>query len=65
MTSLFRTLFFWSLAIFAATVAVANRNGVTLSLDPFNSAAPAVAFELKLYWIILGAALIEIGRAHV
>jgi len=60
MMSLFRTLFFWTLAIATAVIAVANRATVGLSLDPFNSAAPAVVFELRLFWIILGAALIGI-----
>ncbi len=60
MTSLFRTLFFWTLALATAAIAVANRKGVTLSFDPFNSASPAVAIEIRLFWIILGAALIGI-----
>ena len=60
MTSLFRTLFFWFLAIVTATVAVANRGYVPLSLDPFNSIAPAVVFEVRQFWIILAAALIGI-----
>ena len=60
MTSLFRTLFFWSLALVTAAIAVANRNGVMLSFDPFNSLAPAVAIEIRLFWIILGSALIGI-----
>lgn len=58
MTSLFRTLFFWSLALAAAAIAVANRRGVLLSFDPFNAASPAISVELRLFWIILGAALI-------
>ena len=60
MTSLFRTLFFWSLALATAAIAVANRKGVLLSFDPFNSTAPAIAIEVRLFWIILGAALIGI-----
>lgn len=60
MASLFRTLFFWALAIATATIAVANRNDVPFSLDPFSSAAPAIVLELRLYWIILGSALIGI-----
>ncbi len=60
MASLFRTLFFWTLAIATAVVAVANRAAVPLSFDPFNAAAPAVAFEIRLFWIILGSALIGI-----
>lgn len=60
MTSLFRTLFFWFLAIATAVVAVANRAFVDLSFDPFNSAAPAIVFEVRQFWIILGAALIGV-----
>ncbi|MEQ1754710.1 MAG: lipopolysaccharide assembly protein LapA domain-containing protein [Micropepsaceae bacterium] len=60
MTSLFRTVFFWTLALATAAIAVANRKGVTLSFDPFNTLSPAVAVEVRLFWIILGAALIGI-----
>ena len=60
MTSLFRTLFFWTLAIGASVIAVANRNYVSLSFDPFNSAAPAIMFEVRQFWIILTAGLIGI-----
>jgi hypothetical protein len=58
MTSLVRTLFFWALALAAIVVAVANRHQVSLSLDPFNAKAPAVAFNLPLFWVIMGAGLI-------
>lgn len=60
MTSLFRTLFFWTLAIATAVIAVANRNDVPLSFDPFNAAVPAVVMQVRLFWIILGSALIGI-----
>lgn len=58
MASLFRTLFFWTLAVATAVIAVANRQAVPLSFDPFNAAAPAVVVQMPLFWIILGAALI-------
>lgn len=60
MASLFRTLFFWTLAILTAAVAVANRANVPLSLDPFNSLSPAIVAPVPLYWIILGSALVGI-----
>jgi uncharacterized integral membrane protein len=60
MASLFRTLFFWTLAIATAVIAVANRNAVPLSFDPFNSAAPAVILQVPLFWIILASVLIGI-----
>jgi hypothetical protein len=60
MSSLFRTLFFWFLAIATAVIAIANRGFVPLSFDPFNSIAPAIIFEVRQFWIILGASLIGI-----
>lgn len=60
MISLFRTVFFWTLALATAAIAVANRKGVLLSFDPFNTISPAVAIEVRLFWIILGSALIGI-----
>jgi len=60
MSSLFRTLFFWFLAVATAVIAVSNRHYVDLSLDPFNSAAPAIVLEVRQFWIILSAALIGI-----
>jgi uncharacterized integral membrane protein len=60
MTSLFRTLFFWTLAIATAIIAVANRANVALSFDPFNAAAPAIVVDVRLAWIILASALVGI-----
>jgi RsiW-degrading membrane proteinase PrsW (M82 family) len=60
MASLFRTLFFWALAIATAVLAVANRGPVDLSFDPFNAAAPAIVLEVRMFWVILGSALIGI-----
>lgn len=60
MTSLFRTLFFWALALVTCIVAVANRHDVKVSLDPFNSASPAVVFDVRLFWVILAAVLVGI-----
>jgi uncharacterized integral membrane protein len=54
----FGALVFWPLAIIVVTIAVANRNSVALSFDPFNSTAPAIAFSVPLYLVILGAALV-------
>lgn len=54
----FGALVFWPLTIVVAAIAVANRNPVLLSFDPFNAAAPAVAFPVPLYVVMLGAALI-------
>jgi H+/Cl- antiporter ClcA len=60
MTSLLRTLFFWTLALATMVVAVANRHQVPFSLDPFNAKAPAVAFNLPLFWIIMVTAFVGI-----
>ncbi|NWH07104.1 MAG: hypothetical protein HXY22_00365 [Alphaproteobacteria bacterium] len=43
------------MAIIAAALAVANRVAVTVSLDPFSLASPAIAFTLPLYQLIFGA----------
>jgi hypothetical protein len=60
MTSLLRTLFFWTLALATMVVAVANRHLVSFSLDPFNAKAPAVAVNLPLFWIIMATALVGV-----
>ncbi len=60
MTRLFRTLFFWTLALATIVIAVANRQKVPFSADPFNAKAPALVVDLPLFWIIMGTALIGI-----
>jgi uncharacterized integral membrane protein len=60
MTSLFRTFFFWTLALAVAAIAVANRKSTLLSFDPFSADQPAIALQLPLFWIILSAALVGI-----
>jgi len=54
----FGALVFWPLAIVVAAIAVANRKAVLLSFDPFNATAPAIAFPVPLYWVVLGSALV-------
>jgi uncharacterized integral membrane protein len=58
MTSLFRTFLFWTLALLAAAIAVANRAPARLSFDPFSPDKPAIALDVPLFWIILGSALV-------
>ena len=41
------------IAIVLVLLAVANRQTVTVSFDPFNQADPALAFAPPLYWLIL------------
>ncbi len=43
MISLFRTFFFWTLALAVAAIAVANRKNTLLSFDPFSADQPAIA----------------------
>jgi hypothetical protein len=54
----FGALVFWPLAIVVIAIAVANRKAVLLSFDPFNAAAPAIAFPVPLYLVVLGSALV-------
>lgn len=49
---------FWLIVVTVSVIAVANRKHAILSFDPFNADAPALAFQVPLYAIILGAALI-------
>lgn len=43
--------------IAALWIAVANRHQVTLSLDPFNPAKPALGMEIALVWLLFAATL--------
>jgi uncharacterized integral membrane protein len=40
--------------------AVANRHPVTVSLDPFNSADPALGFTLPLFVVIIAVAILGV-----
>jgi uncharacterized integral membrane protein len=54
-----RKLLFWivvaPLAILFVLFAVANRQWVTVSLDPFSREAPAFAMNMPLFIVILGS----------
>ncbi len=54
----FGAIVFWPLAIIMAAIAIANRKPVLLSFDPFNAAQPAIAFNVPLFVIVLGAVLV-------
>ena len=43
------------LAIIVIALAIANRHSVTFSLDPFDAAQPALAFDVPLAALILAA----------
>lgn len=48
------------LVIAAMAIAVANRASVTFSLDPFDTEAPALGFDVPLFLIILISVLLGI-----
>lgn len=48
------------LAIVIIAFAVANRQAVTLSFDPFNASAPAAVLSLPLFAIVLAALVIGV-----
>lgn len=48
------------LVIIAMAIAVANRSSVTFSLDPFDTEAPALGFDVPLFLIILVSVLLGI-----
>ena len=54
-------LIFVPLALLGVIVAVANRHGVTFSLDPFAAGEPAIAFTLPLFIVVLGAVAFGFG----
>lgn len=53
--------------VIAAALAVANRQAVDFSLDPFSADHPALAFRLPLYlllFVVLGIGILLGGTAH-
>ena len=57
----------WAWALIVAPIslvvivfAVANRQPVTLSFDPFSSDAPALAVTMPLFWLLFAALAIGI-----
>ena len=57
MRKFFTALVVIPLGIIFIIFAVANRHLVTVSFDPFNSTAPAVAVTLPLFLVIIVAAI--------
>jgi hypothetical protein len=64
-------LFVLPVVVIAAIIAVANRQAVTFSLDPFSANFPSVAFTLPLYMlvflsilfgVVLGGATVSLRR---
>jgi len=58
MRRLFNVVFLIPLAIILVLLSVANRTPTQFSLDPLNSAAPALAFELPLFVLLFLAMII-------
>ncbi|MBX3505415.1 MAG: DUF1049 domain-containing protein [Parvibaculum sp.] len=46
--------------VLVMALAIANRGAVTFSLDPFDTAAPALGFEVPLFAVILGSVFLGI-----
>jgi len=57
MTKLFKLLILVPIAVVLIVLSVANRQLVTLSLDPFSTQAPAVSFELPFFVFLFLAVL--------
>lgn len=47
-------------AILMLLFAVANRGAVTISLDPFNPAAPALTFQLPLFLLLFAVLMLGV-----
>lgn len=60
MVKFLRGLIFWPILLVAVALAVANRNAVLFSFDPFNSDAPAFAVTIPVFVILLAGVLIGV-----
>lgn len=60
MRKFLRWLVVVPLAILLVLLAVANRGAVTVSLDPFSREAPAFAFSLPLFIVLLLAVAVGV-----
>ncbi len=60
MRKFFNTLIFVPLALIFVAFAVANRQLITLSFDPFNTADPAIGLRLPLFLVIIVVAILGI-----
>lgn len=55
MRRLIKNLVLIPIAIVLIALAVANRHSVTLSLDPFSPADPAISINAPLFWYLFAA----------
>jgi uncharacterized membrane protein YciS (DUF1049 family) len=60
MAKFLRGLIFWPLLVLAVALAIANRNAVQFSFDPFNAENPAFAVSVPLFMILMAGLLIGI-----
>lgn len=60
MAKFVRALIFWPLLVLAVALAIANRNNVQFSFDPFNAENPAFAITVPLFAILMAGLLIGI-----
>lgn len=58
MRKLFNLLIITPLALVFIAFAVANRQFVTISFDPFSSTDPALGISLPLFIVLIGVAMI-------
>jgi uncharacterized membrane protein YciS (DUF1049 family) len=60
MAQFLRGLIFWPLLFVAVALAIANRNAVQFSFDPFNGDNPAFAVSVPLFVVLMAGLLIGI-----
>lgn len=61
MTRFLKSLVLVPLAIVMIVLAVANRQDVTLSLDPFSSEKPALLITAPLFWFLFAAVALGVA----
>lgn len=60
MIRFLKALVLLPIAVLIVLLAVANRNWVTLSLDPFSQDAPEFAMQLPLFAVIFAAVMVGV-----
>lgn len=65
MKRLLEVLVLLPLAVVVVLLAVANRHGVALSINPFAPANAATQVRVPLYWVIFGALALGVALGGV
>lgn len=60
MAQFLRALVFWPVLAIGVALAIANRQAIQFSFDPFNADAPAFAVTTPLFVILLAGVLIGV-----